>query len=97
VLLDGAPAGRLTVERRAEEIHVLDIALLPEHRGRGLGSALLGELLDEGRRTGRPVTVNALRGGRALALYQRLGFALSGGDEVYADLTWRPPQLKTAS
>ena len=35
--LDGEPIGRLYVDRRKGEIHVIDIALLPAYRGRGIG------------------------------------------------------------
>ncbi len=38
ILDDDTPLGRLYVDRRADEIRILDIALLPEHRGRGIGS-----------------------------------------------------------
>ena len=96
VVVDGVPAGRLWVDRRSHAIHVLDIALAPEHRGRGVGSALLRGLLAEGAATGRPVTLSALRAGRALTLYARLGFVVSGGDEMYVHLRADPPgQPKT--
>jgi GNAT superfamily N-acetyltransferase len=37
--VDGEPAGRLYVNRRDEEIRIIDIALLPGFRGRGIGAA----------------------------------------------------------
>jgi GNAT superfamily N-acetyltransferase len=92
VLVDGAPAGRLSVDRGGESIHVIDIALLTEHRGHGHGTALLGALLEEARRDARPVVLEAVRTSTALPLYDRLGFTASGGDEVYVQLTWRPPR-----
>jgi ribosomal protein S18 acetylase RimI-like enzyme len=91
VLIDGDPGGRLYVQRSRACIHVIDISLLPEYRGRGIGTALLRELLGEGRRSGTPVTIDALRTGRAVSLYQRLGFTITRADDVYAALRWRPP------
>jgi GNAT superfamily N-acetyltransferase len=88
VLIDGRPAGRLYVERRSEEIHVIDIALLPEHRGSGVGAALLQGLIDEARNTRLRVVLEALRGSRAVSLYRRLGFRLEHDGEVYVRLTW---------
>src|SRR4051812_36690274 len=41
ILRDGEPIGRLYVDRRADEVRVLDIALLPEHRGAGIGGGLM--------------------------------------------------------
>ena len=91
VLIDGNPGGRLYVRRTPASIHVIDISLLPEHRGRCIGTALLRDLLEEGRRSGRPVTIDALRTARALSLYQRLGFVVTRADEVYLTLECRPP------
>ena len=50
----GRPIGRLVVDRRDDEIHLVDIALLPAARGRGIGGALIVELCRAGatRRSG---------------------------------------------
>ncbi|MGH2876210.1 MAG: GNAT family N-acetyltransferase [Solirubrobacteraceae bacterium] len=89
VLLDDRPSGRLYVDRTPAEIHVLEIALLPEHRGRGIGTELLRGLIDEARQSGRRVTLSVLRFNPALALYRRLGFSATGSDEVRTQLEWR--------
>lgn len=72
--VDGEPAGRLYVARWEDEIRIVDIALLPEHRGRGTGTALLRDLLDEGARTGKRVSIHVEKNNPALQLYERLGF-----------------------
>jgi ribosomal protein S18 acetylase RimI-like enzyme len=74
ILLGGEPAGRLYLDRRATEIRIVDIALLPEYRNRGLGSALLHDILAEGERAGLPVTIHVECFNPALRLYERLGF-----------------------
>ena len=74
VEVDGHPVGRLSVARWPEEIRIMDLALLPEHRGAGIGTRLLSELLAEGRRTGRRVSVHVEKVNPALRLYERLGF-----------------------
>lgn len=74
VLADGTPAGRLYVARGPEEIRVVDIALLPPFRNRGIGTTLLGELLEEGASSGRPVTIHVERFNPAMRLYERVGF-----------------------
>ena len=96
VLVDGQPAGRLYVERRADAIHVIDVALLPTYRGRGIGTGLLGELLAEAEANRRPVALSAVRSGRVIGLYERLGFSVTGGDEIYASLEWRPRRTTTS-
>lgn len=91
ILVDGQPAGRLYVARWADEIRIVDIALVPEYRDRGVGSALLRALLDEGASSRRRVTIHVERFNRALALYDRLGFTLAEDKGVYLFLAWSPP------
>jgi ribosomal protein S18 acetylase RimI-like enzyme len=91
VLVDGRPAGRLYVARWPEELRVIDIALLPEFRRRGIGTALLGGLLEEGGASGRPVRIHVERFNPALVLYEKLGFRLLEDRGVYLFLEWRRP------
>jgi ribosomal protein S18 acetylase RimI-like enzyme len=70
----GRPAGRLYVHRGDADIRIMDIALLPEFRGRGIGTRLLRGLLDEGRASGCTVSIHVERGNPARELYERLGF-----------------------
>lgn len=83
VLVDGSPAGRLYVQRANDCIHLLDIALLPEHRSVGIGTALLEDLLAEADERAVRVTAHVERHNRALALYSRLGFREIADREVY--------------
>lgn len=88
ILLDGQPIGRLYLDRRADEIRIVDIALLPEYRGRGIGSALMQEILDRAAQAGLPVRIHVERFNPALHLYHRLGFAQIGDQGVYLLLEW---------
>ena len=101
VLVDGVPAGRLYVDRTADEIRVVDITLLPEHRGAGVGESLLTPIHDEADRDGLPVTIHVERHNPALHLYGRLGFEVVDDLGVYLVLrrpSRRPGrQAKTAS
>ena len=83
ILVDGQPAGRLYVDRRADEIRIVDIALLPDHRGMGVGTRLISRVLEEGRAGGRPVSIHVERGNRARVLYERLGFRQLDTTGVY--------------
>jgi ribosomal protein S18 acetylase RimI-like enzyme len=90
ILVDGEPAGRLYVHRGPSEIRIVDIALLPEHRGDGVGTRLLDELLAEGDADAKSVTIHVERMNPALRLYERLGFALAEDKGVYLFLERRP-------
>lgn len=91
VLEDGEAIGRIVVDRSGASIHLVDVALLPEQRGRGHGTRLLGRLIDEAHASGRALHLSVLRGNPAARLYARLGFARSGGDDVYDVMIWSPP------
>ena len=81
--VDGTPAGRLYVARWEDEIRIMDIALLPEYRREGIGTKLLRDLLDEGSRTGKRVSIHVERNNSALRLYARLGFTAVADRGVY--------------
>lgn len=87
---DREPIGRLYVDRWEEEIRLVDIALLPEHRGGGLGTALLRGLLDEGRERDLPVSIHVEYNNPALNLYRRLGFRHVDSNGVYYLMRWEP-------
>jgi ribosomal protein S18 acetylase RimI-like enzyme len=90
ILVAGEPAGRLYVHRGRSEIRIVDIALLPEHRGNGIGTRLLEELLAEGDAGGKSVTIHVERMNPALRLYERLGFSVAEDKGVYLFLERAP-------
>ena len=83
ILADGEPAGRLYVARWPDEIRIVDIALLPDFRGRGLGSALLADLIAEADDAGKPLSIHVEMNNPARPWYERLGFEEAGEFGVY--------------
>jgi ribosomal protein S18 acetylase RimI-like enzyme len=79
----GEPAGRLYVARWEDEIRIVDIALLPDFRGRGLGTALLEDLMAEADAAGKPLSIHVEQNNPARSLYDRLGFEEAGEFGVY--------------
>lgn len=86
---EGVPIGRLYVAPWEREIRIMDIALLPEHRGMGLGTQLVRALQDEARSAGKTLTIHVERFNPALRLYERLGFQMTEDKEVYLLMEWR--------
>lgn len=86
----GVGIGRLYVRRGADDIRIIDIALLPDWRGRGIGGALLGEILAEAGDSGRTVSIHVEKMNPAMALYRRLGFVKTADADVYDLMEWRP-------
>lgn len=90
ILVDGVPAGRLYVHRREREIRLMDITLLPEFRGRGLGGEILAGLFAEATTAGKPLTIHVEKYNPAMRLYRRLGFTTIADRGPYDLLEWRP-------
>ena len=80
---EGDAIGRLYLARWAREHRVVDISLLPEHRRKGWGAALLNDLLDEAAAVGKPVTIHVEKFNPAMSLYRRLGFVTAGEQGAY--------------
>lgn len=76
VELRGVPVGTLRCVRRADELFLADVAIAPEHQGRGLGARLLRGVLAEADRAGVPVRLQVLRTNPARRLYERHGFTV---------------------
>jgi ribosomal protein S18 acetylase RimI-like enzyme len=97
---DGEPIGRLYRWRVGTALRIIDIALVPECRGRGIGTALIRSLMAEASDGGADVTLYVERFNPAFRLYTRLGFEPVEDGPVYSLLRWQPGnegQLKTAS
>lgn len=82
------PVGRLYIDRWNREIRIMDIAILPEHRGKGIGTELLTDLQSEAAASGKSLTIHVERFNPALRLYERLGFQMSEDKGVYLLLEW---------
>jgi ribosomal protein S18 acetylase RimI-like enzyme len=90
VEVEGSPAGRLYVHRGEDDIRIMDIALAPEFRGRGIGTGLLEELMAEARSRGHSLSIHVEMQNPARSLYDRLGFVPVGEHGVYVLMRWTP-------
>lgn len=85
---DGQPIGRLCLLRSESDHLLVDIALLPEHSGQGLGSALLDTILAEAAALGRSVSLRVEHTNPARRLYERKGFRETARHEIDAEMVW---------
>ena len=85
VTRSGQMLGRLYVDRGPDLWRLIDISLLPECTGQGIGGALFDTMLAEADAAGVPVTLHCSITNRAFTLYERKGFAtvrLEGADWI---------------
>ncbi len=86
----GSAAGRVVLDTLGEDWRLVELALLPAMRGRGLGAALLAALQARARDRGASIGLAVLRSNTAaLRLYQRAGFTIAGGNELQHQMVWR--------
>jgi len=89
ILLGDQAVGRMVVNRAEDAFLLVDIALLPAHRGRGVGTVLIANLLREAAAAKKPVRLSVLKGQRAFRLYRRLGFEKTGEAGFRDQMEWR--------
>jgi ribosomal protein S18 acetylase RimI-like enzyme len=91
ILLDDRPIGRIYVDRDPEQILLMDIALVPEHRNTGIGGRLMRELIAEAAATKRPLRIHVERNNPgAMRLYERLGFRAIKEVGIHFLMEWSP-------
>ncbi|HEX9946692.1 MAG TPA: GNAT family N-acetyltransferase [Allosphingosinicella sp.] len=90
----GKPIGRLYLEEWPSQIRLIDISLLPEGRGAGVGGAILADLQDAAAAAGKALTIHVERNNPAMTLYLRLGFAKVDEHGLYDLMEWRPPEAR---
>lgn len=86
----GRAVGRLILHENVE-VRIVDIAVAPEAQGRGIGTAVLGEVLAQARETGMRVSIHVEKNNPAQRLYRRLGFEPQGEEGPYWLMVWSPP------
>ena len=64
-------------------LNVVDISLVPECRGEGVGGAILRDVLGHARALGKGVSIHVEKVNRARRLYERLGFETIEDNGIY--------------
>jgi ribosomal protein S18 acetylase RimI-like enzyme len=87
---DGHPIGRWYVAELADELRLVEVTILPEERGRGVGTALVTGLCEEADRRGLAVRLHVEPWNPARRLYERFGFVSTGESGGIYELMERP-------
>lgn len=84
VLLDDEKIGRMIVDRNENEIRLVDIAVLPQFRGKGIGSKLIEKLYSEAKEKSLPLSLQVEKNNNnAFRLYKKQGFEIVDESEIY--------------
>ena len=87
----GVPIGRFYVRRGKREHYLVDIAILPDQAGQGVGGALLDMMLAEAAHAGAEATLRVDHLNPAKRLYLRKGFVEVEDLGLDALMRWKPP------
>lgn len=92
LLSDGIEAGYISIEYFPDHIVAHELVLLPEFQGKGIGSKLLKEVLEEAKIKHIPVQLRVLKKNIAQDLYRRLGFKDIGENETHIHMEVKPTE-----
>ncbi|HEY3889196.1 MAG TPA: GNAT family N-acetyltransferase, partial [Caulobacteraceae bacterium] len=90
IVSEGRDVGMLQVSRAPGAIRLDNLLIDPAWQGCGIGSAILRELTAEAAATGAALTLSVLKPNPAKALYERMGFAVTGEDDFRYAMAYRP-------
>jgi GNAT superfamily N-acetyltransferase len=94
IVLNKTDAGRLYLWRTEKQIRIMDIALLPEYTGNGIGTKILESLIGESEKSGKKLNIHVEYYNPALRLYERLGFKKTDDTGIYYFMERMPGKQK---
>lgn len=87
IVVAGADAGVLALSHEADCLRVNQLLLLPEYQDKGVGTAIMRQVLDDATRSRQPVRLQVFKvNHRAVEFYRRLGFRDAGMDEIHVQM-----------
>jgi ribosomal protein S18 acetylase RimI-like enzyme len=90
----GQAIGKVMIDNNGHTIHIIDLAIIPQMRGRGFGSEILDGIKLNATRLGLPVCLSVDKDNvRAKRLYQNHGFCTADVSDSHEAMLWRDPRL----
>lgn len=84
----GVSLGRVLTDRAADGMCLIDIAIVAEKQGQGIGTKMIQELQQECLTQNWKMRLQVLKDTPAERLYRRLGFRLTGEDSLRRQMVW---------
>ena len=88
ILVNENEAGRLYLDEREDEFRIIDISLLPEFRGTGIGTTILKDIQSQANSVAKKVRIHVEKNNPAMSLYRRLQFVDVEDQGVYLLMEW---------
>jgi GNAT superfamily N-acetyltransferase len=94
IKLDNKSIGRFYVAELDDQIRIIELTILPEHRNKGIGSKLIEEILEKARQQKNPVRIYLENFNPAVRLFSRLGFKPGAEEGIHVLWRWAPDETK---
>jgi len=90
ITMDGVDAGQIWVDRGKDEHRLIDISISDAFQNKGLGTALLKNLIVQAQQAGATLRCAvATNNPGSLRFHERLGFAITSQDDMYYQMEYR--------
>jgi ribosomal protein S18 acetylase RimI-like enzyme len=87
---DGRTAGGLLLEWKPDSLYIHEIQLLPEYQSKGIGTEVIGKVIEQAAARRLPVTLSVVPANpRAQLLYERLGFEVTATEPPFIRMQYR--------
>lgn len=91
VTIENKQIGQFYIQRDIDNIHLIEIGLIPEFRGLGIGSRVIKDLLKEANINNQIVSLKVMWYNiRAKNLYLKLGFKIIEDTGIFCSMKWHP-------
>ncbi|HAZ02478.1 MAG TPA: hypothetical protein DCY97_09950 [Marinilabiliales bacterium] len=84
--IENVPVGWLLLTK-ADTYHIVDIIIHNNFQGKGIGSQVIKELIEQASVENKKVTLKVAKNNTALKLYSTLGFKIIDEDDVYLKMS----------
>lgn len=87
---NGTDVGYCGITHHSDHISVNELMISPEYQGKGIGSSILLEVINEARSKGIAVKLQVLKENKAQDLYRKLGFKDMGTTDTHIQMELNP-------
>jgi ribosomal protein S18 acetylase RimI-like enzyme len=91
IILSGdSSCGYCSIEYNSEQIYLHELVLSPDFQGKGIGSKILKELIEESKQKNIPIRLQVLKENQAQHLYRKLGFNDKKKTDTHFEMEFDP-------
>jgi len=91
ILADRRIVGGIALRDYPDHLELTEIQIHPMFQNQGLGSCIIGNLIDKAGAAGKPLRLHVFLHSQAFRLYQRLGFKIISQDHYQYHMEYAPP------